>query len=633
MHTGDETNCIVCFTCREVGHKSPQCPKRPKDKVKRVLIPDNKIVHLAANDVMSHIADKRVLMTFDTVAQISLFPIELVRNEQFTGEGKFANVTFTMGNDKFCSRAEALSGESIDWTAVLSVNVSDEDLMSKMLRLIRKKRDLPEAETHYLPPHMKEGIIQGAVLVCEGEVVEKESETVLIEPQAHSEEPVVDVTYATVEEVEVGKHENVLVNGVGVSSDDAAEEGDMQGGSADTGVEESVMVETIVSDMPRVKLAQLTKDDPTLAVGRNLEDTQSEGYHWKEGLLFRNRLDEWEVNYDQLCLPNEHRQKCLVLAHEQFGHTGRNKMTGHLCKLFYWPSLTSDVARHCRSCDTCQKFTKQKPSVLPMQEREVVTVPSEWVCVDLVGPFPTAKGGFQFLLTYIDMATRWPEAIPLWKATTRIVIDQLKSIFCRNGFPLTIVTDNGPQFTSELFRKFLREKGIQHVKSSQYYPQGNGVFERMHGTLNSVISRSADKKGNWAEIVPMCLYFLRCTPNRSAGISPFLLKHGLEPVTPLQLLYKGWVQSDLGEVDLEQWVVNNSERVQRLLDKAVVNLKECSLLCKEKWDEKAKVREFKKGDKVLMRRSGMNTKLSESWLGPFEVVRKNSAPSYKINRS
>ena len=131
--------------------------------------------------------------------------------------------------------------------------------------------------------------------------------------------------------------------------------------------------------------------------------------------------------------------------------------------------------------------------------------------------------------------------------------------------------------------------------------------------------------------MPMYLYFLRCTPNRSADISPFLLKHGWEPVTPLQLLYKGWVQSDLGEVDLEQWVVNNRERVQRLRDKSVVNLIECSLLCKEKWDEKAKVREFKKGDKVLMRRSGMNTKLSENWLGPFEVVRKNSTLSYKIN--
>ena len=249
----------------------------------------------------------------------------------------------------------------------------------------------------------------------------------------------------------------------------------------------------------------------------------SDGYHWREGLLFRSRLDVLGENMGQLCLPKEYRESCLKLAHESFDHPGRNKMVDHIRKYFYWPSLTSDIAQHCRSCETCQKQSKHQPKVLPMQQREVVTVPSERVCIDLVGPFPTAKGGYQYLLTYIDMATRWPEAIPLRKTTTRIMIDQLTTIFARNGFPTTIVSDNGPQFVSDLFQKFLKEKGIAHVKASPYHPQGNGIVERMHKTLTSVISRCVDKKGNWAQVVPMCLYFLRCMPNRSAGVSPFLL--------------------------------------------------------------------------------------------------------------
>ena len=150
------------------------------------------------------------------------------------------------------------------------------------------------------------------------------------------------------------------------------------------------------------------------------------------------------------------------------------------------------------------------------------------------------------------------------------------------------------------------------------------MVERMHGTLNSIIAQSVEKKGNWAGTVPMRLYFMRCTPNRSAGINPFLLKHGWEPVTHLQLLYKGWVQSSLGDVDLEQWIMENSERVQGLRDQAVVNLKQCSVLRKEKWDEISKPIEFQKGDQVLMRKSGMNLKLSESWLGPYEIVKRNS---------
>ena len=44
---------------------------------------------------------------------------------------------------------------------------------------------------------------------------------------------------------------------------------------------------------------------------------------------------------------------------------------------------------------------------------------------------------------------------------------------------------------------------------------GRLTIERMHRTLTSVISRCIDNKGNWATIVPMSLYFLRCTPNRS----------------------------------------------------------------------------------------------------------------------
>ena len=58
-------------------------------------------------------------------------------------------------------------------------------------------------------------------------------------------------------------------------------------------------------------------------------------------------------------------------------------------------------------------------------------------------------------------------------------------------------------------------------------------------------------------------------------------------MTPLQLLYKGWVQESHGEINLEQWVMENSERVQNLREK--------------RWDGNAKERTFKTGNLVLMR--------------------------------
>ena len=160
----------------------------------------------------------------------------------------------------------------------------------------------------------------------------------------------------------------------------------------------------------------------------------------------------------------------------------------------------------------CQKTDKSRPRPNCMQLREVSTIPFESVAVDIVGPFPTAVGGFRFLLTCVDNATRWPEAIPLRTVTARTIISNLTEVFTRCGFPVVLISDNGTQFTGSVFQKWLKHHGIKHVKSSPYHPQGNRVVEQFHRTLNTMISRITEKRGNWAKITPMALYFIRCSP-------------------------------------------------------------------------------------------------------------------------
>ena len=147
-----------------------------------------------------------------------------------------------------------------------------------------------------------------------------------------------------------------------------------------------------------------------------------------------------------------------------------------------------------------------------MQAREVVSIPLERVAIDIVGTFPVAKGGFCFLLTCIDLATRWTAAISIRTATANVIVTQLTNIFSRCGFPTAITLDNGTQFTGKTFSKWLKQKGIQHIPSSPYHPQGNGVVERLHRTLNSMVAKLIEKKGNWASVIPMALYFIRSSP-------------------------------------------------------------------------------------------------------------------------
>ena len=81
--------------------------------------------------------------------------------------------------------------------------------------------------------------------------------------------------------------------------------------------------------------------------------------------------------------------------------------------------MTADIVKHCKSCVKCQVINKAPPPKAPLVCTEIVTIPFERVAIDLVGPLSRARGGHQYLLTYICVATRWLEALLLMSITAR----------------------------------------------------------------------------------------------------------------------------------------------------------------------------------------------------------------------
>lgn len=97
--------------------------------------------------------------------------------------------------------------------------------------------------------------------------------------------------------------------------------------------------------------------------------------------------------------------------------------------------------------------------------------------LDIVGPFKKAPGGFTHLFVAIDKFTKWVEAEAVTKTTSQKVVKFLQNIFIRFGTPRCIITDNGPQFTSVVFKDFASDLGIQINYASVAHPQSNGQFE------------------------------------------------------------------------------------------------------------------------------------------------------------
>ena len=72
------------------------------------------------------------------------------------------------------------------------------------------------------------------------------------------------------------------------------------------------------------------------------------------------------------------------------------------------------------------------------------------------------------------------------------VIHKLKTVFACHGIPENLMSDNGPQFSSQEFSNFSKDYGFDHVTSSPNYPQTNGEAERAVPTIKTLLSKNDD---------------------------------------------------------------------------------------------------------------------------------------------
>ena len=102
----------------------------------------------------------------------------------------------------------------------------------------------------------------------------------------------------------------------------------------------------------------------------------------------------------------------------------------------------------------------------------------------------------------------------------------MKSIFAQHGIPEVVVSDNGPQYSSELFRQFANEYGFLHTTSSPHYPQANWEAERAVKTIKSMLHREANPY--------LALLAYRTTPT-AVGYTPseLLMSRKLRTTVPI----------------------------------------------------------------------------------------------------
>eukprot|EP00096_Caligus_rogercresseyi_P008633 TRINITY_DN2783_c0_g1_i6.p1 TRINITY_DN2783_c0_g1~~TRINITY_DN2783_c0_g1_i6.p1 ORF type:complete len:1211 (-),score=137.53 TRINITY_DN2783_c0_g1_i6:1226-4822(-) len=178
----------------------------------------------------------------------------------------------------------------------------------------------------------------------------------------------------------------------------------------------------------------------------------------KDNLLF------WGI---RLVVPSPLRSKFLEELH--LTHRGMVKMKALArCKV-WWPRIDSDISDFVSACVTCQTNAAAPPSEFTPHSPVDVW---ERIHVDY------AQINKKDVLIIMDAGSKWIEAAVMKSTSTQATLNQLLYWFSRFGFPLSVHSDNGPQFANAHFKAKLREWGTSLSLSPPYHPQSNGQAER-----------------------------------------------------------------------------------------------------------------------------------------------------------
>lgn len=299
-------------------------------------------------------------------------------------------------------------------------------------------------------------------------------------------------------------------------------------------------------------------------------------------------------------------QSAVIAKLHNQAHPGARATAQLVCSRFVWLNMDKSCRSFARHCVICQKNKVHRHNRTELAKFDVPDSRFEHVHIDIVGPLPTVNGQ-SYLLTMVDRYTRWMEAVPLPNITAETVANNFLSTWIsRFGVPLRVTTDQGRQFESDLFNQLNTFLGIDHLRTSPYHPQSNGLVERFHRTLKASIRC---REEDWLTALPTVLLALRVLIKEDIGASPSQLVYGTSLRVP-------------GEFFHDSTTVTDPSSFIKNLTTTMHNLRPTLTSDHNTRRTSYRARQLDSATHVFIRVDAVKTPLQAPYTGPHLVVRR-----------
>ena len=245
-----------------------------------------------------------------------------------------------------------------------------------------------------------------------------------------------------------------------------------------------------------------------------------------------------KIKIEVICVPRSLIHPLLQACHDNpmsGGHFATDRTYDKLRRHYWWPDMKTSIKRYIQSCSLCQQYNisrQKKPGRL--RSAPPPEGPFQVIGIDYCGPLQRTPRENRYVLIITDYFSRHIVAIPLPDCSAETTAEALfNEYFCKFGIPSLIVSDQGSHFRNSLLDNMRLLIGFNHVFSTPYHPQTNGIVERFNSTFIPQISKlNNSEHNNWDEYLQAVVFAYNSGTHKTTKYSPYELLYGRPPRLP-----------------------------------------------------------------------------------------------------
>jgi hypothetical protein len=263
----------------------------------------------------------------------------------------------------------------------------------------------------------------------------------------------------------------------------------------------------------------------------------------------------------------ERQQEIIRKYHEgKTNHRGINESYLALAHKYFWPKMRDSISKYINECIVCGQAKYERNPIRPrFQVVPPANKPFEIIHADT---FTVENVKY---LTIIDSFTKYAQAYRLPDGTAPSIIKALLNYCTHHGLPLTLVTDQGTEFTNQLLAEFLRVHKVNHRKIAAHAPNENGIIEKFHSTIleHLRILKLENRDSHSRNLMPYALLAYNSSIHSLTKCRPFDIITGhFDPRDPIdidttELLIQNYISEHRKKMQTVYDIVHNSSLTQR----------------------------------------------------------------------